>query len=89
MGAFCVSFDGSRVAQVQLGLYLVLCGLFVALGLYLLIHPGRSAEALGDRDARRAFRPRDARAIGLAFAIGGGVLLILGVLRFTLAAFAC
>lgn len=73
---FGVDGDG-----VPLVLFLVLAGLFVVLGVYLLARPGRAAALFADRDARHAFRPRDARFVGLVFVIAGGGLLAVGIVR--------
>ncbi|MDN4615841.1 hypothetical protein P5G50_15420 [Leifsonia sp. F6_8S_P_1B] len=62
-------------------LFLALAGLFTLLGVYLLLRPGSAAAFFADAEARRRFRPRDARALGAVFAGGGAALIALGILR--------
>ncbi len=71
--------------DVREALFLVGAALFVVFGVWLLRRPERAAELFADRESRHAFRARDARAVGSAFAIGGGVLLAIGVVRLALA----
>lgn len=73
---------------LPLGLFLVLAALFTVFGAYLLRRPERAAALFADREARHAFRAKDARAIGLVFTIGGIGLLAVGAVRLvvTLAA---
>lgn len=71
------------VAWPQWALFLALAALFVVFGMYLLLRPGRAAVLFADRDARHAFRPSDARAVGAVFALGGFVLLLVGAVRLT------
>jgi hypothetical protein len=66
---------------VPLALFLVLAALFCALGVYLLVRPDRAAAFFADEDSRGRFRPRDARAVGLTFAIAGAVLVAIGLPR--------
>lgn len=66
---------------VPLVLFLVLAALFGLLGLFLLLRPGSAAAFFADDEARRRFRPRDARALGAVFAVGGAALATLGVVR--------
>nr|WP_246313017.1 hypothetical protein [Leifsonia shinshuensis] len=55
--------------------------MFAVFGGYLLRRPERAAALFADRDARETFRPRDARAIGLVFTLGGLALLAVGAVR--------
>jgi hypothetical protein len=71
----------ARVDLLPLALFLVLAALFTALGVYLLARPARAAAFFADEGARGRFTPRDARAVGLVFTIGGGALLAVGLLR--------
>ncbi|CAM5346856.1 hypothetical protein [Leifsonia shinshuensis] len=66
---------------VPLGVFLLLAALFAVFGGYLLRRPERAAALFADRDARETFRPRDARAIGLVFTLGGLALLAVGAVR--------
>lgn len=66
---------------VPLGVFLLLAGLFIVFGAYLLRRPERAAALFADRDARERFRPRDARAIGLVFTLGGLGLVAVGGVR--------
>ena len=66
---------------LPLGVFLLLAGLFVVFGGYLLRRPERAAALFADRDARERFRPRDARAIGLVFTLGGLGLVAVGAVR--------
>lgn len=66
---------------VPLGVFLLLAGLFVVFGGYLLRRPERAAALFADRDARERFRARDARAIGLVFTFGGLGLVAVGAVR--------
>lgn len=66
---------------VPLVLFVVLAALFALLGLFLVLRPGNAAAFFADGEARRRFRPRDARALGAVFAIGGGALAAVGVVR--------
>ncbi|GAA4145285.1 hypothetical protein [Leifsonia shinshuensis] len=66
---------------VPLGAFLLLAALFAVFGGYLLRRPERAAALFADRDARETFRPRDARAIGLVFTLGGLALLAVGAVR--------
>lgn len=66
---------------VPLVLFLALAALFGLLGLFLLLRPGNAAAFFADAEARRRFRPRDARALGVVFAVGGAALAVLGVVR--------
>ena len=78
--------DGGAVPQEVLPLvvFLALAVLFAVFGLYLLRRPERAAALFADRDARNAFRPKDARAVGAVFVIGGAVLVAIGVVRLVL-----
>ncbi|MEV8212384.1 hypothetical protein [Leifsonia sp. NPDC077715] len=64
-----------------LALFLALAVLFTVLGVVLLVRPGRAAAFFADEDARRPFRPGDARALGAVFALGGGILAVVGIVR--------
>ncbi|WP_348788286.1 hypothetical protein [Leifsonia sp. NPDC080035] len=66
---------------LPLVLFLALAVLFAVFGLYLLRRPERAAALFADRDARRAFRPKDARAVGAVFVIGGAALALIGIVR--------
>lgn len=66
---------------VPLALFLALAALFTALGGYLLVRPARAAAFFADEETRGTFSSRDARAVGLVFAIGGAVLLVVGLIR--------
>ena len=70
---------GTEVAP--LALFLALAALFAVLGIVFLLRPERAAAFFADEDARRPFRPRDARALGAVFALGGGVLAAVGIVR--------
>ncbi|MFP3465914.1 hypothetical protein [Leifsonia sp. SIMBA_070] len=70
---------GSEV--VPLVLFLALAVLFGVLGVLFLARPARTAAFFADEDARKRLRERDARAIGAVFALGGVVLVALGVIR--------
>lgn len=72
---------GVPAELVPLGVFLLLAALFVVLGAYLLRRPERAAALFADRDARQRFRPRDARAIGLVFTLGGLGLVVVGAVR--------
>jgi hypothetical protein len=65
-------------------LFLALAGLFTFLGVYLALRPHSAASFFADAEARRRFRPRDVRALGIVFAGGGAALLALGLLRLAL-----
>ena len=69
---------------LPLGLFLLLAALFTVFGAYLLRRPARAAALFADREARHAFRAKDARAIGLVFTIGGVGLLAIGAVRLVL-----
>ncbi|MBO1740023.1 hypothetical protein [Leifsonia sp. TF02-11] len=79
---------GHPAEILALALFLLLAALFAVFGAYLLRRPERAAALFADREARHAFRAKDARAIGLVFTIGGVGLLAVGAVRlvFTLAA---
>lgn len=64
-----------------LALFVLLAALFTVFGAYLLRRPARAAALFADRDARHAFRAKDARAIGLVFTLGGAALLAIGAVR--------
>ncbi|GIT80553.1 hypothetical protein LLS1_22220 [Leifsonia sp. LS1] len=66
---------------VPLVLFLALAALFCALGGYLLLRPARAAAFFADEGERGRFRSRDARAVGLVFTVGGGVLVAVGLVR--------
>lgn len=66
---------------VPLLLFLLLAGLFSALGVYILARPERAARFFADEDARVPYTPRDTRVTGLALAIAGPALFALGVIR--------
>jgi len=66
---------------VPLVLFVVLAALFGLLGLFLVVRPGSASAFFADAEARRRFRPRDARALGAVFAVGGGALAAIGVIR--------
>ena len=66
---------------LPLALFLALAVLFAVLGVVFLLRPERAAAFFADEDARRPFRPRDARALGAVFALGGAVLAAVGVVR--------
>ena len=70
---------------VPLLLFLLLAGLFSALGVYILARPARAARFFSDGDARPSYTPRDTRVTGLAFAIAGPALFALGVVRLVYA----
>lgn len=66
---------------VPLVLFLALAVLFAVLGVFCLVRPGRAAAFFADEDARRPFRPRDARALGVVFAVGGAAFAAVGIVR--------
>ncbi|MGO4300731.1 hypothetical protein [Leifsonia sp. RAF41] len=66
---------------VPLALFVALAVLFAALGVFCLLRPERAAAFFADEDARRPFRPRDARALGAVFALGGAALAAVGIVR--------
>ena len=70
---------------VPLGVFVLLAALFVWLGVYLRRRPERAAALFADQHARRTFTARDARAVGMVYAVGGGVLLAVGVIRLAVA----
>ena len=70
---------------VPLVLFLALAVLFAALGMFCLLRPGRAAAFFADDDARRPFRPRDARTLGAVFALGGATLAAVGIVRLVAA----
>ncbi|MCI0156117.1 hypothetical protein KNO15_05335 [Leifsonia shinshuensis] len=75
---------GLPTELLPLALFLLLAALFAIFGAYLLRRPERAATLFADREARHAFRAKDARAIGLVFTIGGVGLLAVGVVRLVL-----
>ncbi|WP_158865046.1 hypothetical protein [Leifsonia sp. AG29] len=72
---------GAGDELLPLVLFLLLAVLFAGLGVYSLVRPEAAARFFADSDSGRTFRPRDARAVGAAFALGGGVLAVLGAVR--------
>ena len=70
---------------VPLLLFLLLAGLFSALGIYILARPARAARFFSEEDGRPPYSPRDMRVTGLAFAIVGPALFALGVVRLVFA----
>jgi hypothetical protein len=66
---------------VPLALFVALAALFALLGLFLILRPRSAAAFFADAEARRRLRPRDARALGAVFALGGGALAAVGVVR--------
>jgi hypothetical protein len=49
--------------------------------LFFVLRPDRAAIFFADERSRGRFRPRDARAVGAVFVIGGGVLAAVGIVR--------
>jgi hypothetical protein len=66
---------------VPLVLFVVLAALFAVFGLFFVLRPDRAAIFFADERSRGRFRPRDARAVGAVFVIGGGVLAAVGIVR--------
>jgi hypothetical protein len=66
---------------VPLALFLALAVLFAVLGVFFLLRPERAAAFFADEGARERFRARDARAVGAVFALGGGALAAVGIIR--------
>ncbi len=70
---------------VPLLLFLLLAALFSALGFYILARPARAARFFADEDARLPYTARDTRVTGIVFAVAGGALFVVGVVRLVYA----